>query len=124
MKRIQENRVEIDLSELIIFLTGKNISFSKLKDIRRGPGKVAFIFDEDIKKSITTYEEQKFLATTLEDLDLSVRSYNFLKKIGEIKTAEDILLNSEKIRLSKEKQTKIQQDLRTLFKKNGFIIYV
>ena len=123
MKRIQENMVEIDLSELIVFMTGRNLHFSKLKEIRRGPGKVAFIFNEDIKKS-RTIEEEKFLATVLEDLDLSVRSYNFLKKIGEIKTAEDILLNSEKIRLSKEKQTKIQQDLRTLFKKNGFIIYV
>lgn len=123
MKRIKENKVEIDLSELIIFLIGKNIDSSKLKGIEKGSGKVTFIFDEDIKKA-KTIEELRFLDTPLEDLDISVRAYNFLKSVGGIADAGDILLNSEKIRLDKTKEVKTQQELRLLFKKNGFILYI
>lgn len=123
MKRIEENKVEIDLSELIIFLTGKNIPANKLKKVELVSGKLSFMFDGDIKKS-RTVEELKFLDTPLEHLDISVRTYNFLKKVGGITEAEEILLNSEKIRLDKTKEPKIQQELRLLFKKNGFILYI
>lgn len=125
MKNISENKVKIDLSELIIFLTGKNLPVNKLRDIRKNGESVTFIFDEDIKKSRTT-EELTFLETKLEDLDISVRAYNFLKSIGGIEKAEDILCNSEKIRVETKKgeNNRIQIELRLLFKRKGFILFV
>lgn len=125
MKNIYENKVKIDLSELIIFLTGKNLPVNKLVNISKNGESVTFIFDEDIKKSRTT-EELTFLETKMEDLDISVRAYNFLKSIGGIEKAGDILSNSEKIRIENKKgeNTKIQKELRLLFKRKGFLLFV